>query len=147
MIRFRELLNTNMDQDIRWKQRFENFQRAIKLLQEVPEMDLSKLSFLEKEGIIQRFEFTLELAWKTLKDKMEFDGLILDRISPKMVLKEAFQTKYINNIELWLEMIDDRNLLSHTYDFKFFEEIIPDIQLKYTPLLSDLYTSLIVSHL
>jgi nucleotidyltransferase substrate binding protein (TIGR01987 family) len=136
-----------MDQDIRWKQRFENFQRAIKLLQEVPEMDLSKLSFLEKEGIIQRFEFTLELAWKTLKDKMEFDGLILDRISPKMVLKEAFQTKYINNIELWLEMIDDRNLLSHTYDFKFFEEIIPDIQLKYTPLLSDLYTSLIVSHL
>jgi nucleotidyltransferase substrate binding protein (TIGR01987 family) len=136
-----------MDQDIGWKQRFENFQRAIKLLQEVPEMDLSKLSFLEKEGIIQRFEFTLELAWKTLKDKMEFDGLILDRISPKMVLKEAFQTKYINNIELWLEMIDDRNLLSHTYDFKFFEEIIPDIQLKYTPLLSDLYTSLIVSHL
>ncbi len=136
-----------MEQDIRWKQRFENFQRAIKLLQEVPEMDINKLSYLEKEGVIQRFEFTLELAWKTLKDKMEYDGIILDRISPKMVLKEAFKTKYIDNIDLWLEMIDDRNLLSHTYDFKFFEAIIPDIQLKYTPLLSDLYTSLIIPQL
>jgi nucleotidyltransferase substrate binding protein (TIGR01987 family) len=134
-----------MAQDLRWKQRFENFERAIKLLQEVPELDIKKLSLLEKEGIIQRFEFTLELAWKTLIDKMEFDGLIIDKISPKMVLKEAFQTKYINNIEPWLEMIDDRNLLSHTYDFKIIEAIIPDIQLKYTPLLSDLYSSLLDS--
>lgn len=136
-----------MEEDIRWIQRFKNFQKAIKLLQEIPELKIENLSFLEKEGIIQRFEFTLELAWKTLKDKMEYDGLILDKISPKMVLKQAFQTKYIDNIELWLEMIDDRNLLSHTYDFDFFEEIIPDIQLRYTPLLSDLYTSFIVSQL
>ncbi len=60
-----------------------------------------------------------------------------------MVLKEAFQAKYINNIEHWLEMINDRNLLSHTCDFEFFEKIIPDIQLKYTPLLTDLYLTLI----
>jgi nucleotidyltransferase substrate binding protein (TIGR01987 family) len=87
-----------MEQDIRWKQRFENFQRAIKLLQEVQNMELDKLSLLEKEGIIQRFEFTLELAWKTLKDKMEFDGIILDKISPKMILKEAYKTKYIHKV-------------------------------------------------
>ena len=130
-----------MEQDIRWKQRFENFQKAIILLQEVPKMDIHTLSYLEKEGIIQRFEFTLELAWKTLKDKMEYDGLILDKISPKVILKEAFRTKYIDNIDLWLEMIDHRNLLSHTYDFKIFEDIIPDIQFKYTPLLSNLYKS------
>ena len=136
-----------MEQDIRWKQRFANFQRAIKLLQEVPELDINELSYLEKEGIIQRFEFTLELSWKTLKDKMEYDGLILDRISPKMVLKEAYKNKYIDNIELWLEMINDRNLLSHTYDFQVFEDVIPDIQLKYTPLLSELYTSLIEAQL
>lgn len=67
-----------MNQDIRWKQRFFNFQKAIGLLQEVSHLDLNSLSLLEKEGIIQRFEFTLELAWKTLKDKMEFDGLIID---------------------------------------------------------------------
>ncbi len=131
-----------MDQDVRWQQRFKNFESAIKLLQEVPALDLGTLSQLEKEGIIQRFEFTLELAWKTLKDKMEYDGLILDKISPKMVLKEAFKAKYIENIEPWFEMIDDRNLLSHTYDFKLFEAIIPDIQIKYTALLSVLYNSL-----
>lgn len=136
-----------MEQDIRWKQRFANFQRAIKLLQEVPELDINELSYLEKEGIIQRFEFTLELSWKTLKDKMEYDGLILDKISPKMVLKEAYKYKYIDNIELWLEMINDRNLLSHTYDFQVFEDVIPDIQLKYTPLLSELYISLIEAQL
>ena len=136
-----------MEQDIRWKQRFANFQRAIKLLQEVPELDINELSYLEKEGIIQRFEFTLELSWKTLIDKMEYDGLILDKISPKMVLKEAYKNKYIDNIELWLEMINDRNLLSHTYDFQVFEDVIPDIQLKYTPLLSELYISLIEAQL
>lgn len=136
-----------MEQDVRWKQRFQNFQRAIRLLQEVPELEIEKLSLLEKEGIIQRFEFTLELAWKTLKDRMEYDGLILDRISPKVVLKEAFKNKYIDDIELWIEMINDRNLLSHTYDFEVFEKIIPDIQRKYTHLLSDLYTSFVEDQL
>jgi hypothetical protein len=51
-----------------------------------------------------------------LKDKMEFDGLILDRISPKVMIKEAFQAKCIDRIDTWLEMINDRNLLSHSYD-------------------------------
>ena len=134
-----------MKQDIRWKQRLSNFQKAIFLLEEIPDLDLERLSFLEKEGVIQRFEFTLELAWKTLKDKMEFDGLILNKISPKMVLKEAFKNKYVDDIELWLEMINDRNLLSHTYDSDVIMEIVPDIQKKYTPLLSALYNSLIES--
>lgn len=136
-----------MEQNIRWKQRFQNFQRAVKLLQEVSGLDIDALSLLEKEGIIQRFEFTLELAWKTLKDKMEYDGLIIDRISPKVVLKEAYQNKYIDNIETWIEMINDRNLLSHTYDFDVFVEVIPDIQQKYIPLLYNLYTSLVESQL
>jgi len=134
-----------MKQDIRWKQRLSNFQKAIFLLEEIPDLDLERLSFLEKEGVIQRFEFTLELAWKTLKDKMEFDGLILNKISPKMVLKEAFKNKYVDDIELWLEMINDPNLLSHTYDSDVIMEIVPDIQKKYTPLLSALYNSLIES--
>ncbi|RYG29026.1 MAG: nucleotidyltransferase [Chitinophagaceae bacterium] len=134
-------------QDVRWKQRFQNFSRAVKLLQEVAELDIAKLSLLEKEGIIQRFEFSVELAWKTLKDKMESDGIILDRISPKMVLKEAYKAKYIQDIEVWLKMINDRNLLSHTYDFETFEAVIPDIQKLYVPAVSDLYVSLIEQQL
>ena len=126
-----------MERDTRWKQRLDNFSNAVKLLQEVESLDLKKLSQLEKEGIIQRFEYTLELAWKTLKDKMEFDGLILDRISPKVVIKEAFQTKYIEQIDVWLEMINDRNLLSHSYDLETFESVIPDIKMIYSPLLAD----------
>lgn len=130
-----------MEQDIRWKQRFQNFEKATRHLYEVSELEISTLSLLEKEGIIQRFEFTLELAWKTLKDKMEYDGLILDRISPKVVLKEAYQNKYIDDAEVWIKMINDRNLLSHTYDFDTFMEVLPDIQKKYIPLLWSLYQS------
>lgn len=76
--------------DIRWKQRFNNFQRAFLLLREAMEIEPDALSQLEKEGIIQRFEYTFELAWKTLKDKMEFDGIVLDKISPRAVVREAF---------------------------------------------------------
>jgi nucleotidyltransferase substrate binding protein (TIGR01987 family) len=131
-----------MENDIRWKQRFENFSKAVNLLEEVQKLDVGKTSQLEKEGIIQRFQFTLELGWKTLKDRMESDGLLLAQISPKMVVKEAFKAKYIDQIEIWLDMINDRNLLSHTYDFTVMEEVIPDIQKRYSPALSALYKSL-----
>lgn len=128
--------------DIRWEQRFDNFSKAVKLLKEIEILQLEDLSLLEKEGIIQRFEFTLALAWKTLKDKMEFDGMVLDIISPKMVIKEAFKAKYIDNVETWLDMIDDRNLLSHTYDYELLEEVIPTIKNSYTKILFELYESL-----
>ncbi|MEB2781456.1 nucleotidyltransferase substrate binding protein [Algoriphagus sp. C2-6-M1] len=131
-----------MENDIRWMQRLENFTKAVRLLEEIQSLDLAKISQLEKEGIIQRFEFTLELGWKTLKDKMESDGLVLHQISPKMVVKEAFKAKYIDQIEIWLDMINDRNLLSHTYDFTVMEEVIPDIQKRYSPALSALHKTL-----
>jgi nucleotidyltransferase substrate binding protein (TIGR01987 family) len=74
---------------------------------------------------------------------MEFDGILLDKISPKMVLKEAYQAKYINDIDTWLNMINDRNLVSHTYDFETFEQIIPSIQKIYISVLNELYVSLL----
>ena len=132
-----------MSQDIRWKQRFDNFKKAALLLKEIQSLKLEELSLLEKEGVIQRFEFTLELAWKTLKDKMEFDGLILDKISPKVVVKEAFAAKYIDKVDVWLKMIDDRSLLSHTYDFETFDKVIPVIQNVYSKSIIELYLSLL----
>ena len=129
--------------DIRWKQRFNNFQRAFLLLREAMEIEPDALSQLEKEGIIQRFEYTFELAWKTLKDKMEFDGIVLDKISPRAVVREAFAAKYIDDAGIWLKMIGDRNLMSHTYDFAKFEAVIETIRVAYLPLLDEWYTSLI----
>ncbi len=131
-------------QDIRWKQRFANFNRAFLLLREAMENDLPSLSQLEKEGIIQRFEYTFELAWKVLKDKMENDGLVLDKISPKAVIKEAYAAKYINNAETWLKMIGDRNLMSHTYDFVKFEMVIQSIASDYLPMLEEWHYQLLI---
>lgn len=131
------------DQDIRWKQRFQNFDRAFVLLREALEQDPAALSQLEKEGIIQRFEYTFELAWKVLKDKMENDGLVIDQISPKAVVRQAFAARYIDDAETWLKMIGDRNLMSHTYDFKKFEEIILSIRQAYLPMLADWHLGLL----
>ena len=131
------------DQDIRWQQRFVNFQRAFLLVREAIEKDPAQLSQLEKEGIIQRFEYTFELAWKVLKDKMESDGIVLDKISPNTVVRQAFAAKYITNAETWLKMIGDRNLMSHTYDFAKFETIIQAIRDSYLPLLDEWYLELL----
>lgn len=133
-----------MNKDIRWIQRFQNFERAIKLLKEAFERPLEQMNQLEREGIILRFEYTLELGWKTLKDKMESDGIIIDRISPKFVVKKAFETKYINDIETWLRMIGDRNLLSHTYDLSSFDDVLVSIENIYFPLLAEFYKSLLL---
>lgn len=124
-------------QDIRWQQRFQNFQRAFGLLREAMDQDLNQLNQLEKEGIIQRFEFTFELAWKVLKDKMEHDGLVIDQISPRAVVRLAYQSKYIDDAEVWLRMIGDRNLMSHTYDSAKFEMVLQAIASDYLPMLTD----------
>lgn len=118
------------------------FSRALHLLKEVEDLDLTKLSLLEKEGIIQRFEYTLELAWKVLKDKMESDGHILESYSPKKVIKEAFKNKYIEDVDTWLDMINDRNQLSHVYSFEIFNDVIQQIQTKYLTVLNQLFLKL-----
>jgi nucleotidyltransferase substrate binding protein (TIGR01987 family) len=135
---------TEENQDIRWKQRFANFQRAFLLLRDAIENDIASLNQLEKEGIIQRFEYTFELAWKVLKDRMENDGIVLDKVSPKAIIKQAYQAKYINDAECWLRMMGDRNLISHTYDFVKFEAVIQSIADEYLPMLDDWYMQLLM---
>lgn len=83
----------------------------------------------------QRFIFAFELAWKTLNDKMVHDGLQAEKISPKYIFKLAYANKYISDIELWLAMIKDRNLLSHTYDFNNFNQFLTVLQKNHFPLL------------
>jgi nucleotidyltransferase substrate binding protein (TIGR01987 family) len=130
-----------INQVIRWKQRFENFSRAFLLLREAVEMDFEKMDNMKKESFVQRFEFTFELAWKTLKDVMEYDGIIFDKISPRFVIRDAFQYKYIDDAEIWMKMTADRNLMSHTYNYATFETVLLEVKKSYYNELDNFYTS------
>ena len=101
--------------DIRWKQRFENFSNALKNLEEGVLLSREReLSKLEEQGVIQSFEFTFELAWKTVKDYLEF--MQVDVSFPREAIKKGFQYEILDNGEIWMDMLEKRNLMSHTYD-------------------------------
>ena len=89
--------------------------------------------------VIQRFEFTFELAWKLLKDRLDNDGLLLDKISPKSVIRIAHENKYLSKPQVWFKMVGDRNLMSHTYDFSKFEAVIETIKESYFSCFEALY--------
>lgn len=101
----------------RWLQRYENFNKAFIQLESVVLMN-KPLSDLEKEGMIQRFEYTFELAWKTLKDYL--DSQEVTASFPREVIKQSFHHELIDNGEVWMDMLEQRNLLAHTYNEKNF---------------------------
>ena len=127
-----------MSKEVRWKQRFENLRKAFALLDEAAQRP--ELSRLEKEGLIQRFEYTFELSWKTLKDYLESQGVTAT--FPRDVLKEAFRAGVIENGEVWLEMLEKRNQLSHTYDEKTFEASVAAVRDRFFPAVARLMDAL-----
>lgn len=129
-----------MSEDIRWHQRFENFERAYVLLSSALERrEPDAFNELEMEGLVQRFEYTFELAWKTLKDYLENSGVVLPQITPSAVIKAAFTAKLIEQGETWMDMLKHRNLMSHTYDFKEFREAVVAIRTRYLNALGQVY--------
>ena len=116
------------DGDIRWIQRFDNFCKA--LAQMTKFMDKGELNELEEQGLIQSFEYNHELAWKTLKDFLEAKGSS-NLYGSKDVSREAFKLGLLGDSEqdglLWLDMIEKRNLTSHTYNEKTAQEIVQAI--------------------
>jgi nucleotidyltransferase substrate binding protein (TIGR01987 family) len=131
-----------MNPDVRWKQRFANFDRALTLLGDAS-TDIGALSMLEREGLMQRFEYTLELAWKTVKDYLEAGGLVISPATPRQVVKDAYAAKVLSDGQVWVDMIDNRNLLSHTDDLAVFEATAAAISGRYLPALKDLRDYLI----
>ncbi|WIV12029.1 nucleotidyltransferase substrate binding protein [Proteiniborus sp. MB09-C3] len=110
--------------DIRWIQRFSNYKKAFIQVKEALElMETRNLSKLEKQGLIQAFEYTYELAWKTLRDFLESKGNT-DIYGARDAVKEAFKLGIIENGEVWMQMIKNRNLTSHTYDENTADGII-----------------------
>jgi nucleotidyltransferase substrate binding protein (TIGR01987 family) len=119
-------------EDIRWRQRFQNFEKAFLQLKEAVKKE--NLNELEKGGLIQRFEFTIELAWKVVKDFLEDKGFSFNP-SPKDVLRLAQQAEYISYAQALIDGINLRNELSHDYSMEKFEYAVTEIDKEIFPAL------------
>ena len=120
----------------RWLQRREDLKNAVKRLQEaLQEKDVTDIVI---DGVLHRFEFTFELAWKTMKDYLEYMGVVEKIGSPRETIKNAFQHEIIKDGEEWIEMMIARNTLSHIYDEEESRKIYSKIKNRYIGLLEDL---------
>lgn len=112
-----------------------NLDNAMKRLEEALDEDPS--NSLIVDGTIQRFEFTIELYWKTLKRLLLIEGI--ETKTPRETLKEAYQAGWLNREEDWLQMLRDRNATSHTYDEAAAREIVEHIH-QYFPEMKKVFT-------
>jgi nucleotidyltransferase substrate binding protein (TIGR01987 family) len=121
-------------QDIRWQQRLANYRTALAQLTSAVELAGQRpLSDLEKQGLIQAFEFTHELAWNVMKDYFAYQGTS-SITGSRDAVRESFNTGIISDGEGWMEMIRSRNLSSHTYNQQVADEIVERILNCYHPL-------------
>ncbi len=119
-----------------------NFSNALQRLEEASlEFKQRNASDVIRDGLIQRFEFTYELAWKTTKEYLSDLGIV-DKNSPKVVIKEAFAQKIIKNEKNWLLMLNDRNMTSHIYKETMAQEIAKRITEVYISEFNDLLNEL-----
>jgi len=125
--------------DIRWKQRFQNFEKAMGHLKDA--LEIVNPDLLQIAGIIQFFEMSYELAWNVLKDYLEEQGFI-EVNSPRSAIKKAFEVGLIENGHVWMNLLLDRNLTAHTYDEEKATEVEELIHERYFPLLMQLYQNL-----
>jgi len=124
--------------DIRWKQRFRNFEKAFLLFERT--LEIRNPSEVEKGGFIHFYEMAFELAWKLMKDYLEDQGLTAN--SPRQAIKQAFQSGVIDNGQQWIDALEDRNLTTHTYDESTADKVVSAIRTSYFPILRQLYSTM-----
>ena len=129
----------NDQPDTRWKQRLDNYQRALSQLNKF--IEKGELNELEEQGLIQAFEYTHELAWNTIKDYLQSKGNLAIHGS-RDATREAFKLDIIKDGETWMDMIKDRNQTSHTYNQDTAKRIVTNIQTRFHPLFLELKTTL-----
>lgn len=127
-------MNSQLHQDVRWKQRFEHFCKAYAQLETA--MKIENPSDTERAGLIQFFEMSFELAWKVLKDYLELEGFSIN--SPRAAIKQAFQSELIKDGHVWIEALSDRNLTVHTYEESIARAIEDKIRSIYFPALTQM---------
>ncbi|MCB2052811.1 MAG: nucleotidyltransferase substrate binding protein [Geminicoccaceae bacterium] len=124
----------------RWQYRFSNFGRARLLLREALDLlDRREITQLEKEGLVQRFEYTRELAWKLLKDYLDHGGVVLPTVTPRAVIRAAHEAGVIDRADTWMRALEARNRMSHVYDARTFDRVIEDIRSCYAALFDELH--------
>ena len=128
-----------MAEDIRWQQRFANYQLALQQLETF--FEPPALNDREQQGLIKAFEYTFELAWNSLRDLLRSQGNST-LLGSRDTLREAFRLGLIEDGETWMLMIQDRNLTSHTYNRSTAEAIAANIVDRYLPCFKDLYARL-----
>lgn len=122
--------------DIRWKQRFKNFRKAYAQLVLVLKED-TEHNPLFRAALIQTFEFLFELSWKTMNDKLEYEGFVLK--NPRDVILQALQSEYISDGKTWISALELRNKLSHVYDERISVQAERAIRNVYFALFENLY--------
>ncbi len=118
-----------MSKDIRWKQRLDNLKDAVRQLH--TGLAIGNPDNFQKQGVIKCFEYTFDLAWKTIQDYLKADRGYTDISGPRPVLQQAFQDQIIRDGELWFNMLESRNLSSHIYDSNEMEKIFRRITIAY----------------
>ena len=128
--------------NIRWRQRFENFTKAYRLLKEASQKPWRDFSDLEREGIIKRFEYTYELSWKMLKDWLFAQGF--DEKTPRNAVKRSFEVEIISedDCETFFKRNKERRLTTHTYEKSTAEDVLENIYKFYVPLFDRLFQTL-----
>jgi nucleotidyltransferase substrate binding protein (TIGR01987 family) len=118
-------------------QRFANYLNAFASITQAVELSRQRpLSTLEQQGLIQAFEFTHELAWKVLKDYLEYQG-ISDVVGSRDASRFAFQNGLVEDGDAWMKMIEARNLTSHTYNLAVAQAVVESILTRFYPAFSD----------
>lgn len=131
-----------MQEVLRWKQRFVNYKNALNQLAYAVQLSQTRqLSDLEKQGLIQAFEFTYELAWQVMRDYFAYQGNP-DITGSRDAIRESFNKGLIIDGEGWMAMIKSRNQTSHTYNHQIADEIVLKISMHYIKLFEDFSTDL-----
>ena len=130
-----------MVSDVRWKQRFENFEKAFKVF--CRRYD-EYLKITDEEAyqmaLIQSFEIVFELSWKVMKDFLVEGGVGKGLDFPKNIIRSAFSHRLIKDVELWIEALNKRNKTAHVYDEDIMEEVLTFIVNDFQPILRDFYS-------
>ena len=123
--------------EVRWRQRLTNFGRACALLAEIDGYPVEVTPEIVREGFVQRFEIAFDLAWKPLSDYLEHEGIAV-RPTPRAVIKEAYQARVIGDGQLFMDMLETRNEMSHRYDEAAFDQAFLKIRDSYAAALAAL---------